>query len=199
VGDAATTARLAGAALQSKVVRPWLLATRTFGSATLVVFEAVGIVLAIDHFGSVAGWGAGDVAVLVGLGESAVGFAMLLGDTLEPPAFSLLVREGRLDPLLARPFPVLLSVMTSDVQVREAGRGVAGLGLVAWGAWQAGVDWTPGRLGITALSVVCCTVIVVAVLVLGASATLYTVEGSELVNAFTYGGVALSANPLDVY
>jgi ABC-2 type transport system permease protein len=199
VGDAATTARLAGAALRSKVVRPGLLAARTLGSVSLVVFEAIGIVVAVDHFGSVAGWGPGDVAFLVGVGEAAVGFAMLAGDTLEPPTFSLLVREGRLDPLLARPYPVLLSVVTSDVQVREVGRGVAGLGVVVWGAWQAGVDWTPGRVAITALSVACCTTLVLAVLVLGASATLYTVEGSELVNAFTYGGAALSANPLDVY
>ena len=199
MGDAATTARLAGAALRSKAVRPGVLAVRTLGSAALVVFEAVGIVLALDRFGGVAGWEAGEVAFLIGLGESAVGFAMLAGDTLEPPAFSLLVREGRLDPLLARPFPVLLSVVTGDVQVREAGRGLAGLGVVGWGAWQAGVDWTPGRLAVTALALGCCTAIVLAVLVLGASATLYTVEGSELVNAFTYGGAALSANPFDIY
>jgi ABC-2 type transport system permease protein len=199
VGDAATTAQLAAAALRAKRGRPGLLAARTLGAAALVVFEAVGIVIALDHFGEVAGWGAGDVAFLIGLGEAGVGFAMFFGDTLEPPAFSLVVRQGRLDPLLARPFPVLLSVVTNDVQVREVGRGVAGVGVVAWGARQAGVDWTPERLAVTALALVCCTVIVFAVLVLGASATLYTVEGSEVVNAFTYGGAALSANPMDVY
>ena len=199
MADVATTAHLAAAAVRSKAVRPGLLAVRTLGSAALVLFETVGIVLVLDRFGGVAGWGSGDVAVLVGLGEAGLGFAMLAGDTLEPPAFSLLVREGRLDPLLARPFPVLLSVMTSDVQLREVGRGLAGLGAVAWGASQAGVDWTPGRLGVAALAVLCCAAVVLAVLVLGASATLYTVEGSELVNAFTYGGAALSANPLQIY
>jgi ABC-2 type transport system permease protein len=199
VGDAATTARLAGAALQAKAARPGLLAARTVGAGALVVLEAVGIVITLDHFGDLAGWEAGDVAFLIGLGEAGVGFAMFLGDTLEPPAFSLLVREGRLDPLLARPFPVLLSVVTNDVQVREVGRGVVGVGVVAWGAWQAGVGWTPDRLAVTALAVVCCTAIVFAVLLLGAASTLYTVEGSEFVNAFTYGGAALSANPLDVY
>ncbi len=199
MADGATAARLAGAALRSKAARPGLLATRTLGSAALVVFEALGIVIALEHFGSLAGWGAGDVAFLIGVGEAGVGFAMLAGDTLEPPAFSLLVREGRLDPLLARPFPVLLSVVTSDVQVREVGRGLAGVGVAVWGASHAGVDWTPDRVLVTALALVCCTAVVFAVLVLGASATLYTVEGSEFVNAFTYGGAALSANPLDVY
>jgi ABC-2 type transport system permease protein len=199
VADVATTVHLAAAALRSKTARPSLLATRTLGSAALVVCEAIAIVIALDHFGTVAGWGPGDVALLIGVGEAGVGFAMLAGDTLEPPAFSLLVREGRLDPLLARPYPVLLSVITSDVQVREVGRGLAGVGVAIWGASHAGVDWTPERIAITALALVCCTAIVFAVLVLGASATLYTVEGSELVNAFTYGGAALSANPLDVY
>jgi len=199
VADATTTAHLAAAALRSKATRPGLLATRTLGAAAIVVLEALGIVIALHHFGDLAGWGAGDVAFLIGVGEAGVGFAMLAGDTLEPPAFSLIVREGRLDPLLARPFPVLLSVVTSDVQLREVGRGLAGIGVAVWGASHAGVDWTPDRVAVTALALVCCTAIVFAVLVLGASATLYTVEGNELVNAFTYGGAALSANPMDVY
>jgi ABC-2 type transport system permease protein len=199
VGDAAVATRLGLAAVQGKALQPSLLLARTLGSAGLVVFEAVGVALLLDRFGSLGGWGTGDVLLLVGIGEAGLGFGMLLGDTLEPPAFSLLVREGRLDPLLARPFPVLLSVVTSDIQVRELGRGLAGLGVVVWGASAAGVDWTPGRLGVTALAVLCCGAVVVAVLVLGAAATLYTVEGSELVNAFTYGGAALSANPLQIY
>jgi ABC-2 type transport system permease protein len=199
VADAATTARLAGAALQSKAARPVLLAMRTLGAAGLVVLEAVGIVIALDHFGDLAGWRASEVAFLIGVGHAGVGFAMLAGDTLEPPAFSLTVREGRLDPLLARPFPVLLSVVTSDVQLREVGRAGAGIAVAVWGASHAGVDWTPDRLAVMALALVCCTAIVFAVLVIGAGATLYTVEGSELVNAFTYGGAALSGNPLEVY
>ena len=199
MGDATTAVRLAVAAVRSKASNPPLLAMRTLGAGTMVLVETVGIVLVLDRFGGVAGWGSGEVALLLGLGQAGLGFAMLAGDTLEPPAFSLLVREGRLDPLLARPFPVLLSVVTSDVQLRELGRGLAGLGAAAWGASQAGVDWTPGRLAVAALAVACCTAVVLAVLVLGASATLYTVEGSELVNAFTYGGAALSANPLQIY
>jgi ABC-2 type transport system permease protein len=54
-------------------------------------------------------------------------------------------------------------------------------------------------VGAAVLALVCCTGVVVAVLVLGAAATLYTVEGNELVNAFTYGGAALAANPLQIY
>ncbi len=199
MADAAVAVRLALAAVEAKAHRWGLLAARTAGAATLVVFETIGVVLLLDRFGGLGGWGTGEVVVLLGLGQAALGFAMLLADTLEPPAFSLLVREGRLDSLLARPFPVLLSVMTSDLQVRELGRGVAGLGVLAWGASMAGVDWGAGSLGAAALALVCCTAVVVAVLVLGAAATLYTVEGNELVNAFTYGGAALTANPLQIY
>jgi ABC-2 type transport system permease protein len=199
VADAGVAARLGVAAVEAKAHNPALLLARTVGAAALVLFETIGIVLLVDRFGGLGGWGTGDVVVLVGLGEAGLGFGMLVADTLEPPAFSLLVREGRLDPYLARPFPVLLSVMTSDIQVREIGRGAAGLGVVLWGASLAGVDWTPGRVGVAALAVLCCAAVVVAVLVMGAAATLYTVEGSELVNAFTYGGAALSGNPLQIY
>jgi ABC-2 type transport system permease protein len=199
VAEAAVAARLALAAVEAKAHRRGLLVARTAGAATMVVFETLGVVLLLDRFGGLGGWETGDVVVLLGLGQAALGFAMLAADTLEPPAFSLLVREGRLDPLLTRPFPVLLSVMTSDLQVRELGRGAAGLGVVAWGAALADVEWGAGSLGAAALALVCCTAVVVAVLVLGAAATLYTVEGNELVNAFTYGGAALTANPLQIY
>ena len=69
------------------------------------MLEAVGIVIALDRFGGLAGWGAGDVAFLVGVGEAGVGFAMLAGDTLEPPAFSLLVREDGSTPSWPVPSP----------------------------------------------------------------------------------------------
>lgn len=199
MADAVVAARLGLAAVEAKAHRRGLLVARTVGAATMVAFETLGVVLLLDRFGELGGWGTGDVVVLLGVGQAALGFAMFLADTLEPPAFSLLVREGRLDPLLTRPFPVLLSVMTSDLQVRELGRGAAGIGVVAWGAWRAGVDWDVGTLAVAALAVVCCTAVVVAVLVLGAAATLYTVEGNELVNALTYGGAALTANPLQIY
>jgi ABC-2 type transport system permease protein len=199
VADVAVAGQLAVAAVRAKSLQPALLVARTLGAAVIIVVEAIGVALLIDRFGGLGGWATGDVLLLVGIGEAGLGFGLLVGDTLEPPAFSLLVREGRLDSLLVRPIPVLLSVVTSDVQVREVGRGAAGIGVALWGAWQADVDWTPARAAVAVMAVVCCAVIVLAVLLLGAASTLYTVEGSEFVNAFTYGGAALAANPLQIY
>lgn len=176
-----------------------LLALRTLGTGTFVVVETIGVVLLLDRFGSLGGWSTGEVVLLLGLASAGLGLAMLAGDTLEPPVFSLLIREGRLDPVLTRPAPVLLWVMTSDVQARELSRAVAGLGVGAWGAAQADVALTPANLAVAALAVVCCSGVILAVLVLGASATFFTVEGNELVNAFTYGGAAFSAYPLQIY
>ncbi|MBA2625233.1 MAG: ABC-2 family transporter protein [Acidimicrobiia bacterium] len=197
--DLAVGGRLAGAAVRASLGSTRLLVLRTLGSAVFVGTEVVGLVLLLDRFGRLGGWTTGEVVLLLGLAQVGLGLGMLLGDTLEPPVFSLLIREGRLDSVLTRPVPVLLWVMTSDVQARELGRASAGLVAALWGAQLAGVSASPLTLSVALLAVVCCTAVVVAILVFGASATFFTVEGSELVNAFTYGGATLSAYPMQIY
>lgn len=199
MADVAVAGRLAWASVRSGLGAPRLLALRVLGTGTFVVIEVVAVVLLLDRFGTLAGWSTGEVVLLLGLASTGLGLAMLAGDTLEPPVFSLLVREGRLDPVLTRPVPVLLWVVTSDVQARELSRALAGVGAALWGASQAGVDLTPANVAVAALAVVCCAAVVLAILVLGASATFFTVEGNELVNALTYGGAAFSAYPLQIY
>ncbi len=89
--------------------------------------------------------------------------------------------------------------MTSDVQVRELGRVAAGLGVVVWASIAVGVDASVQTVAITLLAVVATSAIVFSILVIGAAVTMFTIEGTELVNAFTYGGAALSSYPIQIY
>jgi len=172
---------------------------RTLGAASIVVAEAIAIVILVGRFDDIGGWSAAQVAWLVGVANAGLGFGMLVGDALEPPAFSNLIREGRIDAALTRPLSPLAWVVTSDIQVRELGRGFAGLGVVAWASVVAGADVTVLNLVITGLAVVATQVIVFSILVIGAGITMFTIEGTELVNAFTYGGATMSSYPLQIY
>lgn len=198
-GEARVVLRLARASVRGSIGRPRYLVMRLVGSAVFVLVEAAAVVILLGRFDSLAGWSADEVVVLIGLAQAGLGLAMFLGDPLEPPVFSALVREGTFDDALTRPLSPMLWVMTSDVQVRELARFGAGLTVFAWGAARAGVAWTPANVGVTVLAVACTTALVFSVLVFGAAATFFTVEGPELVNAFTYGGATLAGYPLSIY
>ncbi len=55
------------ASLRSSVQRPATLVVRGIGSALVALCEAVGVVLLVDRFGSIAGWRTPEIIVLAGL------------------------------------------------------------------------------------------------------------------------------------
>jgi len=70
---------------------------------------------------------------------------------------------------------------------------------VVWAGARAGVEWTPGRVGLAALAVTCAAAIVFGVLLLSAAFTFLTVQGSEATNVLVYGGTYLTSYPMQIY
>jgi ABC-2 type transport system permease protein len=192
-------ARLALASVRAYLRNPLMLAVRAAATVLAVLGEAFAVVVLLDRFGTLGGWSTGDVLVLIGIAYTGLGVALTLGDALDPIVFSALVRTGRFDQVLTRPTSPLLWVMTSDVQVRHVGRVVAGVAVLVAGAAVADVVWSARTVALAVLAVAADSVVCLAVLVLGAAVTFRTVEGSEFVNAFTYGGATLVSYPLQIY
>jgi len=191
--------RLVAAGLRGRVRRPSALLLRLLGTGLIILADAFGIALLVQRFGGLAGWSAPEVVLLVGLGATGQGLGLLFGDRLEPTYFSDLIRRGTFDQVLVRPTAPLAWLVASQVEVRYLGRLVVGTGMVAWAADRAGVHWSTGRVLAALLAVVCCGVLVLSVCVLGAALTFVTVEGSEMVNIFIYGGVSLNGFPVQIY
>ena len=190
---------IAAAATRVQARRPAQLVVRFLTSGLVQVAEAAGFALLADRFSGLAGWSAPQVVLLYGLGTAGQGVALALGERLHPGDFSELVRRGTFDQVLARPVAPLGWIVASGLDLRFLGRALTALAMLAWAVPLAGVAWTPGNLAVVGLSVACCAAVMLAVLVLGAAVTLRTVEGSELVNAFTYGGVFLTSLPMELY
>lgn len=174
-------------------------AFRTLGSALLVASEAVGVGFLVDRAGGVGGWTVAEVLLLLGIADAGLGLGMLAAEPLEPPVFSQQLRDGRFELALTRPVSPLVLLTAGDVQLRNLGRVVAGAGLVV-GAWA--VDGPPVTAGAVALiggAALAMGVVVASVLVVGAAITMWTVEGTEVLNAFTYGGATVSGWPLHIF
>lgn len=172
---------------------------RMFGSSLGVWSEALGIALLLHRFDGIAGWTTAEVLVLVGLGNAGLGLGMLVGEPLEPPAFAQLLREGRFDQALTRPMSPLLWVVVNDVQIRNLGRVVAGLIITVVAATSAGVALTPAAVALVVGAIAAMAVLVAALLTIGAAVTMWTIEGTEILNSFTYGGASLAGWPLQIY
>ncbi len=88
------------ASLRSNVQRPSTLVVRGIGSALVALCEAVGMVLLVDRFGSIAGWRTPEIIVLAGLAFTGQGLAQAVGSKLRPDDMSLLIRRGTFDQVL---------------------------------------------------------------------------------------------------
>ncbi|MDQ4069652.1 MAG: ABC-2 family transporter protein [Actinomycetota bacterium] len=190
---------LAAAKLRSIAGSPRLLALRSAGDLLIVSMEALAAVVLVSRFGSIAGWTAGEVGMLIGTARAGEGLALVVGRGIDPIVFGDKVRTGQFDQVLTRPVHPLPWLLASDIEVRFVFRAVAGAAVVAWSAAHASVAATPANLALLAGAAVASAVFVLATLVIGAALTFRTVEGSDIANLVVNGGLGLVAFPLDLY
>ena len=172
---------------------------RTGGAALLVITEAIGALILLHRFDGIGGWTTSEVLLLFGVADAGLGLGMLAADPLEPKTFSQLLRDGRFDQVLTRPMSPLVWVVATDIQVRYVGRMAAGAVIAAIALVTSGAAITLAAVALLGLAIVAMGVTVMAILTIGAAITMYTVEGTEVLNAFTYGGSMMAGWPLQIY
>ncbi len=110
---------------------------------------------------------------------------MLVGHLDTLPA---LIRAGTVDAFYLRPLSLLGQLVTSDLSLRRVGRiGIALVVLVA-AVRVDDLPLTPRTLLLAGGTLVTGAVIVAALFVAAAALQFFLVEGSEVTNAFVYGG-----------
>jgi ABC-2 type transport system permease protein len=191
--------RVTAAAIRSRTSRPSLLLVRFATAGLMNIIEAAGFALLVRTFGTLAGWTADQVLVLFGLAFGGEGICRTVAYRLDTKEFSALVRDGTFDQILTRPAPPLGWLIASSVEPRYLGRAVTGFALLAWASGRAGIHWGPAEVGVVALATICCAAVMVAAFVAGAAVTLRTVDGTDALNAFTYGGIYLASFPMEVH
>ncbi|MFP5317046.1 MAG: ABC transporter permease [Acidimicrobiia bacterium] len=191
-------AAVAAASVRSLAGNRRLFALRMLGDVGIVLMEALLPVFLVARFGSVAGWTAPEVALLIGLVRVGEGLSSLFGRAIDPFRFADTVRRGTFDQVLTRPVSPLAWMLTSGVEPRFIFRALAGTGVVAWAAAASGVPLTVANVAVLALAALGSAVLILSILVMGAALTFLTVEGSDLANVFANGAVSLSSFPLDV-
>ena len=190
---------LAAASVRSLASNRRLFVLRMIGDTGIVLMETLIPVFLVSRFGTVAGWEATEVALLIGVVRGGEGLALLLGRTIDPHRFGQLVRQGTFDQVLTRPVSPLGWLLSSGLEPRFAFRAVAGMGVVAWAVVAADVPPTVANGLVLAGAIVASAVLILSIYVMGAALTFLTVEGSDLANIFVNGGLGLSSFPLELF
>jgi ABC-2 type transport system permease protein len=189
--------RLVGARTRGLMQYKLTFAMMTAASLAGTGADYVGVRVLFGRVPQLAGFSFPEIAFMFGL--TLVCFALAEVPT---PGFELLPRlivQGGFDRVLTRPLGAFYQTLASDVSPRKLLRSVFGLAILFGAQAAIPIQWTPERALVIALAIPSGTAIFFGIFVCGAASTFWTVQGSEIVNVFTNGGVALLTYPLDVY
>jgi viologen exporter family transport system permease protein len=136
--------------------------------------------------------------VLLVFSFATIGFA--LADSLVGAieAVTRHIRAGTFDVVLLRPLSVLGQLAVAELQLRRFGRLATALVPLAVVLPRLDVDWTPARVLMLLLAPVVSTVVFGSLFVAAGALTFWLVEGTEVVNALTYGSAYLAEWPTGV-
>ncbi|WP_435880443.1 ABC transporter permease [Streptomyces zaomyceticus] len=184
----------------------WIRSTMTYRSSFVLTlltsfcatfFDFVVILLMFGQVEGLGGFAFAEVALLYGTAGTAFGIADLTMGSLQ--RMGRRVRDGSLDMFLMRPAPLLAQVAGDKFALRRFGRVLQGLFVLVWALVLLDVEWTPLKVVLLPVTVVCGAVIFSAVMVLGASALFWMQDAAEVTSSFTYGGNSLLGYPPTIF
>jgi len=138
-----------------------------------------------------------EVALLYGMVNLSFALADALGRGFD--LFSRQVRTGEFDRLLLRPRSTALQVMGQEFTLFRVGRFAQGGLAGAWALSQLGVAWSWVEGFFLVCAILGGAALFLGLFVLQATLCFWTVEGLEIMNTVTYGGVETASYPLGIY
>lgn len=158
--------------------------------------DVIGLYLIFIRFKMIDGWILAEIFLLYGLLH--MGFAIVEAFARGLDMLSSLIRRGDFDRLLVRPRFILVQVMGSDFKLSNIGKFLQGLLPFIYGL-SVIKPFDLWQISLMFLALFNITLLYFALLLLQASLSFYTVEGLEVMNAFTYGGLQMGHYPLTIY
>jgi len=172
-------------------------AVLTFASLVTTFLDFAAILVMFANVPALGGFGLAEIAFLYGTTSVSAGLADLVVGNVE--RLGQRIRLGSFDAMMVRPVGVLAQVCADQFAMRRLGRVIQGAAVLGWALAVVDVDWSVVRLVVLASMLVCGALIFTAFFVLGASFQFVSIDGSEVANAFTYGGHTLVQYPLTIY
>ncbi len=113
--------------------------------------------------------------------------------------FSKIIVNGNFDLLLIRPRSLFIQVLGTDICYEKVGRVTVALIIFIYSAIKVINNLTILKVFLLISMVLCCSIIILSVLIIGASFCFYTIQGLEVINIFTNGTRQVGQYPMGIY
>jgi len=164
--DAVLYQRLIGARIRAQMQYRTSFLLMTLVSLVTTGSDLWAILILFSYFGELAGWRAGEVALLYGLATLTFGLSEMVAAGFD--IFPQSIQQGEFDRVLLRPMSTFVQVLAADFQLRRIGRIMQGGLALALAATWTPIAWTPLKLLYLLVVLISGFVIFSALLVLGA-------------------------------
>jgi ABC-2 type transport system permease protein len=170
----------------------------SLGQFLATIIEFIGIWALFGRFGGLLHWSLPQVALLY----ATVNISFAVADTMSRgfdvfgPQF---VKTGAFDRLLLRPRSTPLQLMGHEVRLTRIGRLLQGLLVLGIAIGMLDLSWGVSEVLLLLVAVAGGVALFIGLLVLQATLAFWTVEGLEVANALTYGGVFAAQYPIEIY
>lgn len=191
--------RLVGVQVRSQLQYPvsfWIDLVGVTGNTALWFCT---LALLLQRFGSIAGWGLGEIALLYSLVEVSFGLMDMVFSGFDPDRFSLQIQRGGFDQMLLRPVGITLQVLGSAFMLKRLGRILQGVVVLGIAVYLAPAHWTVAKALYLPVVISSLVAFFGGLYIIGSTLTFWTVQSIEAVNIFTYGGSELMSYPMSIY
>ena len=113
--------------------------------------------------------------------------------------FSKIIVNGNFDLLLIRPRTLFIQIFGSDICYEKTGRVLISLIIFIYSSIKVMTNITILKILLLVSMVLCCSIIILSVLIVGASFCFYTIQGLEVINIFTNGTRQVGQYPMGIY
>ncbi|WP_369217188.1 ABC transporter permease [Streptomyces flavofungini] len=172
-------------------------AMTALGNFAVTAFDFAAILLMFSQVDRLGGYSLAEIAFLYGISCTAFGVADLVMGSMD--RLGRRVRDGTLDTLLVRPAPVLAQVAADRFGLHRIGRVTQGALVLCYALVAVDVGWTPLKVVMVPMMLLCGAGIFVAVFMAGGAFQFLAQDAAEVQNAFTYGGTTLLQYPPTVF
>jgi ABC-2 type transport system permease protein len=155
--------------------------------------------LALQRFGSIAGWSIGELAFLYGMAEISFGTMDMVFSGFDYDYFSVFIRQGALDQVMLRPVNILVQIFGSRFVLRRIGRITQGAIVLGYAFSQVPIHWTLAKLAFLPVVFACQVIAFGSLFMAGSTLVIWTIQPVEAVNVLTYGGVEMMSYPATIY
>jgi ABC-2 type transport system permease protein len=184
--------------LRAQMLYPTAFLLRLTTQFSVTIVEFAGLFFLFARFGHVRGWTFPEVALFYGVVSTAFSLCDMSARGFEilGPQF---IKTGDFDRILLRPRSATVQLAGFEFGFTSLGR--LGQGLFATGVAVAllPIAWNAANVALLVWAVLGGFALFYGILILQGAMSFWSIEGLEIVNTITYGGVEAAQYPLDIY